>query len=250
MSQSTQSRRDVLALLGSVAAFTLAPQAHALEAPSSAPEIDEYPYTIADEPWPSLLGNHRVHVYADKPGTAVWAHLPWRRTDNNPEQKAILVYDEHGTEVLNVATPRLEDECGDVVFEAKQPGSFFVYYLPHADIKSHHSALGPKGQYRKPLNRADASWTGKYGSASQRTMQALPKVRVIAFQARTALDSFYPMLVPATRSEVQQLCQKYPRPVLLFPEDREHPIQMDDRLPLRWIQRGPENHFASTVLRG
>jgi len=47
-------------------------------------DSQEIPYTVADEPWPQLLGNHRVHVYADKANEAVWVRIPWRRTDADP----------------------------------------------------------------------------------------------------------------------------------------------------------------------
>lgn len=242
-------RRDVLALLGSAAALALAPARLSATPSDEKSDLEEYPYTVAQEPWPEPLGNHRVHVYADQPAEAVWAHIPWRRTDSDPEQKAILVFSEDGSEVVNTAAPNVKERSGDVVFEVKQPGSYFIYYLPHAPRKpGNHAAGGLAGQYRKAPVLDESSWGKRY--LSQERFRSLPQARTVEFQARTALDSFYPMLVPATASEVQRLCEKYPQPILLFAEDREHPIKMDDRLPLLWIQTGPRQSFSGTAFRG
>ena len=245
-----QTRRNVLTFLGSAAALSLVPQKLSAKQADQRPDLQAYPYTVVAEPWPQPLGNHRVHVYVDHANEAIWAHIPWRRTDSDLDQKAILVFNTDGTEIVNVAAPHITEVFGDVVFEANQPGSYFIYYLPHEELRGPQSVLGPKGQYRRPQQRGEVSWIRNYNSLSEQRLESLPRARVIEFQARTALDSFYPMLVPATDSEVQEQCEKHPQPILLFPEDREYPIKMDDRLPLRWIQRSFLNTFAGTALRG
>jgi hypothetical protein len=67
------------------------------------PEID-FPYTVAAKPWLRSLGNHRVRLYVDKPAEAVWAHIPWRRVDHKPEDKAVLVFSASGSHILNATT--------------------------------------------------------------------------------------------------------------------------------------------------
>ena len=65
------------------------------KAPAEVPEID-FPYSVAGMPWLRSLGNHRVRVYVDIPAEAVWAHIPWRRVDHKPEDKAVLVFSGSG----------------------------------------------------------------------------------------------------------------------------------------------------------
>ncbi len=245
-----QSRRDVLAFLGSAATLALVPEKLSARQGGERPEIQEYPYTVVAEPWPYFLGNHRVQVFSDQASEAVCAHIPWRRVDSDPDQKAVLVFDRTGREIVNVVTPNVTQEFGDVIFKAEQPGIYFIYYLPHEELKGPRSVLGPKGRYRKPQQRGETSWIKLHNTSSKQWLDSLPKARVIEFQARTAFDSFYPMLVPAADSEVRKLCERYSQYVLLFPEDREHPIKMADRLPLRWIQNGPGNTYTGVALRG
>jgi hypothetical protein len=77
-----------------------------------------------------------------------------------------------------------------------------------------------------------------------------PQARVVEFQARTELDAFHPMEVAASDREIKEMCARHPQPILLFPEDRVHTIQMYDKLPLRWIRNGPTSSFAGKALRG
>ena len=248
------SRRNVLTFLGSATAGSLLPRTLSAQIAQTLEAFDDIPFSVADTPWVTLLGNHRVHLWVENPAEAVHVHIPWRRVDQNPELKALQLFDPQGSEVLNFITGHIGAESGDVVFEAKHSGIYRLYYLPQAEVKGNRSALGPKGRYRSPQQTADAAWAHRFTSSrstqSSASWRRLPQARVIEFQARTALDSFYPMEVAATVSEVQRLCATHPTPILLFPEDRDHPIQMKDVLPRRWIQSGPQHTFSATVLLG
>jgi len=203
----------------------------------------EVPYTVAAQPWPEALGNHRAVVHVETASEAVLAHLPWRRHDDHPERKAVLVFDDAGRQVTNSTTGRLDAESGDVIFQASRPGDYYIYYLPHADPGNRRPAVGDKGQYRAPEKIADAAWDGRIGSP-------LPRAVPWEFQARTAFDSFYPMEVPATAEEVGRLGASHRKPYLLFPEPRERAIRMTDALPYSWVQSGPADQFAGTAWRG
>jgi hypothetical protein len=221
--------------------------------PAEVSELD-FPYTVAGTPWLRSLGNHRVRIHVDLPAEAVWAHIPWRRVDQQPEDKAVLLFSSSGSQVLNAIPLEINEEFGDILFEAKEAGDYFVYYLPQKEVPPHASALGPKGSYRAPQAPPRSSWTDRFATqafkASTAAWQRRPQARVVEFQARTELDSFQPMEVAATDREVGAMCARHAQPLLLFPEDRLHPIQMYDKLPLRWVRNGPASSFSGSALRG
>jgi hypothetical protein len=189
-------------------------------------------------------------VTVDAPAKAVAVHVPWRRHDENPERKAVLVCGADEAAVPNVLISHLSGASADVVFEAKTAGDYFLYYLPQVDPAAannrdaHEGHIERKGQYRVLQDTADPAWVAsvKEGSTAQ--------AKVAEFQARTAFDSFYPMEVCANSEELASLRKRHPQPFLLFPEDRDHPIRLTKTIPLRWAQSGPREHFEAKVFRG
>lgn len=201
------------------------------------------PYGVAAQPWPENLGNHRALVRVSAPSDAVSVHIPWRRSDESPEKKAVLVFDDAGRPVPNSTVLRMKAESGEVVFQAAHAGEYSIYYLPHADLGNRRPALGEKGQYMAPAASADPGWLGRTGGV-------LPSAALVQLQSRTAFDSFYPMEVAATPKEVRQLAAAHPQPFLLFPEPRERAIRMTATLPYTWIQSGPKDGFERIAWRG
>jgi hypothetical protein len=53
----------------------------------------------------------------------------------------------------------------------------------------------------------------------------------------------------ASPAEVERMLGVHREPMLLFAEDREHPIRMP-ALPIRWVTRGPGSAFSGTADRG
>jgi hypothetical protein len=213
-----------------------------LAATLSAVLAQEVPYGVVAQPWPEVLGNQRAVLRVDTPSDAIVAHLPWRRHDDHPEQKAVLVFDDSGQPVVNSTTCHLTAESADVVFQASRRGDYYVYFFPQAGLGERHPAPG-KGEYRAPQPPADQAWLRRMGAS-------LPRAAVVEFEARTAFDSFYPMEVAATAEEVRRLGAAHRRPFLLFPEARERAIRMTDALPYSWIQSGPGDRFAGSAWRG
>jgi hypothetical protein len=184
------------------------------------------------------LGNHRAVLDVAGGTEAAWAHLPWRRRDAEPEKKAVLVHDAAGERVTNVVALDVNREYGDLAFEpASGPGTYYVYYLPHATSGRTYS---PTVQYVTPEATADRGWLERHGLAEGEKWRELPQARLVRFEACSDFHRLDPMETIATEDETRALVAANPgQPLLVFPEDRLFPIRMTRDLPLRWIERGP-----------
>ncbi len=56
-------------------------------------DSDTLAYRVADSPWPPTLGSHRAVVRVAAPVEAVLATFPWRRRDQYPERKDVVIID-------------------------------------------------------------------------------------------------------------------------------------------------------------
>jgi hypothetical protein len=215
---------------------------------AQAPAADtDVPYGVAA--WAESLGNHRARVRVVAAADAVRIHIPWRRRDDEPERKAVVVADiATGKLVRNVAPISITREAGDVAFKPEAgPGEYAVYFMP---VSVTGWENGPTVTYPPPADTADPAWLLRNGLPSG-AWQALPEARLLAIEARGEFQRRDPMELPATATEMQALLAAHARePYLLFPEDREHAIRMPDALPLRWIRRGPSAAFTGMTPRG
>jgi len=216
-------------------------------------DVGEMAYGVADKPWPERLGNHRVRLHVAEKTDAVWAHIPWRRRDRDPEKKATLVVDAAtGQQVLNVVRLSITREVGDLVFQpVTSPGEYWVYFLPYQGETSSF----PRVTYVPPQATADQAWVRRHGLGESQLPEArwrsLPSAKVLGIQAISEFHRFDPMEVIATARETDALlATRAGKPFLLFPEDRRFPIRMTDDLPLSWVRRGPGNQFQSEADRG
>lgn len=206
----------------------------------------ELKYTDGNNRWnPDLLGNHRAVVQFSGSGTVAKTTIEWRRRDENPEQKRIIVQDaKTGKDILNVKSDIINRESGTVLFEpVSGKGTYYVYYLPYIDEGP--NVYYPKGVYAKPGNTADAAWLSKVKTDLKANCS------VSEIQSINAFNSFYPMEVIATAAETQNImAQNKGKAFLVFPEDRMNSIRMQKDLPKRWIDKGVQNTFTDTALRG
>jgi hypothetical protein len=212
------------------------------------------PWGVAAQPWPETLGNYRARIQVDQKADAVWARLPWRRRDLEPEKKNVVVVDmTTGRTVTNVVRAQIHREFGDLVFQpATAPGEYGVYYLPFKHIGAGYF---PNTAYDVPGDTADPAWRERSGltpaGLAAGRWQEFPRARVLEFQARTEFDRVDPMEVIATADEIQALLEQNPEPAyLLFPEDRRFPIRMTDDLPMRWATAGAARSFRGEVQPG
>ena len=212
---------------------------------------EEVPYGVPEKPWDTKWGNHRARVTVDTAADAVWVHLPWRRRDDLPQDKAVIVVEAATkTPVENVVRAQINRECGDLVFQAPSAGEYHIYCMPFTIQGSYF----PTTLYTKPKATADAAWVAKHGLGDADLpagkWQQLPKAKVVAFEARTDFDRMDPMEVIATAAETTKLlADNAGRVYLVFPEDRKFPIRMTDELPERWIRSGPGSEFRGEAMR-
>lgn len=205
-------------------------------------------YTNCNNCWnPDSLGNHRAVIQFTGRGDLAKAIIGWRRRDENPGQKRIIVQDaKTGQKILNVQATGISREKGTVLFEpVSGPGLYYVYYMPYK-YEGPNSNY-PKGLYQKPENTADEKWL----SSIQSKPGAPANCVVKEMQSINELNSFYPMEVIATAAETKNLIDKNSgKAFLVFPENRMNSIRMKNDLPQRWILKGNRHSFTDTALRG
>lgn len=193
------------------------------------------------------LGNHRVVLQVREQAGVVIAEIPWRRRDTRPEQKNVVIVDATtGSRVLNAHWIRRDREAGVVVFQpTTSRGRYFAYYLLYLPKGSKNY---PKGSYQPFQETASPEWLRSIAAFPP---DSLPRVLVEQFQSIDPFNSFYPMEVIATASEVQSMVQSHKdRDYLLFPEERSHSIRMTTDLPYHWAASGPADHFEGEAARG
>lgn len=195
------------------------------------------------------LGNHRVVVSVEKPADAVLATIEWRRRDQNPEDKNLIVVDATtGKRITNVCRFAVNRERGEVVFQPQTvPGEYYIYYLKNVMSGSRYY---PTVNYPPFENTASADWVKK-NKLSGKKAPSLPAARIVQFQAIDQLNSFYPMEVIATADETARLLKKHPSEnYILFTEDRKYPIRMTTDIPYKWIADDWHDTFTGEADKG
>ncbi|MCW3462290.1 glycoside hydrolase domain-containing protein [Chitinophaga nivalis] len=202
-------------------------------------------YTVGNNSWNAdSLGNHRAVVSFNGNGKVARVIIPWRRRDEHPELKRIIIQDAQTKQkITNVKTGTLNREQGDIYFEpVSGKGNYYIYYLP---AKSGGNPNYPQDAYLAPEQTADNSWLQVAAAPVK------PNAMLKELEAIDTFNTFYPMEVIATAAEKQQLLLKHPGAgYMIFPEDRQFPVKMTDDLPQRWIQQGPSQAFAGQADKG
>ena len=191
-------------------------------------------FRVAQTPWePNGMGNHRVVVQAAASETPVYIDIPWRRTDENPEQKLVRVFNGAGAEVLNVKPFEVTAEKGRFLFEAKTAGTYYFYYLP---FNAPTGYFDDPGTYFPPNYSADPAWLAKHGlNGKDVALDSLAKAQVEAIESRDQFESLYPMGVPMTAQEKADFLTSHRGgPLVLVGESHEFPITKGPFVPMRW----------------
>ena len=199
------------------------------------------------------LGNHRAVIRVTKEEDAVMIYVPWRRHDENPEKKGVILIDSStGKQIKNIHTLKIIREYGIFVFQPKTaPGTYYLYYfVPRTTGKNY-----PEVTYLPPKKSARLAWLKKYDLDKENPppekMAKLTKAELVQFQSIDEFNSFYPMEIIATKGEVNYLTRRNKnKSFMLFPEDRSNPIKMTKDLPFKWINEGPRDTFTAEVNMG
>lgn len=190
-------------------------------------------------------GNHRAVVACDRPGECVLAHIEWRRHDDNPASKGIIVENSNGERVNSYAL-NVTQMTGDVVFEAKTSGKYYVYYMPYLPEEAYSIE---KSNYFVPNQGIDKEWVKRNGLENP-NFGSMPKAKQVEIQARDEFNSMYFMEVPASKEEKASLEKTNEFPYMIFCEDRLNHIKMKDYVPYKWYKSGEITSFEGTVQPG
>ncbi len=201
-------------------------------------------FSSANNNWDAdSLGDFRAIVRVKDSVDVIRAYIEWRRRDEHPEFKRIIVVDSATSQkVLNVKADSIFRQSGEVYFEPTSgTGTYYVYYMPY---KNEGRSNYPKGVYLKPEQTASQQWLDKLSNT-------IPLTFCYEIQSVNAFNSMFPMEIIAAKSKTDSLLNNYTdKSFIVFPEDRMHPIKMTKDLPQRWIVKGVQNNFADTTLKG
>ncbi len=198
------------------------------------------------------LGNHRALIKVAAKSNAVLAHIDWRRRDHHPEKIDVVVVEARtGKRIKNVVRQNINREFGELIFQAPSAGLYYFYYMPHVMSKGNY----PKTAYNVPVDIAEKSWITKNKLSSlpltSVQLSKFQKVSAKEIQSIDAFNSFYPMEVIASETEISNLLKKNAGiPFLIFPEYRKYSIRMTDDIPQRWAIRGAKAPLNDMVLKG
>ena len=205
-------------------------------------------YSTCNQCWNAdSLGNHRfvIQIHQTSSPDAVHVIIPWRRRDNNPDQKRIIIEDAQTHQrILNVFAKTVQREYGDIFFNPQSGnGNYYLYYMPY---KNEGRSNYPRGVYLRPDTTTDNSWLSKI-NASQNDEDNYS----LEYQSIDSFNSFYPMEFIATAGEKKSFITKYAaNDFILIPENRMLPIRMKYDLPMKWMNKDLSKPFTGEAGKG
>lgn len=189
-------------------------------------------YTSGNDSWDAdNFGNHRAVVVCNTNVSNARVKIEWRRRDEHPENIKLIVADAvSGTVIQNIKPVNINREFGDFIFQTVTGSSkYYVYYLPY-EMKGRSNY--PAGKYQKPIYNASDEWLKTIDVSTLQYNATCNEIQSI-----DTFNSFYPMEIIATKAETEKLISdSKQKDFVVFPEDREHPVKMENDLPQRWIK--------------
>ena len=135
------------------------------------------------------IGNPRVVLKFNEAGKIVKAIIPWRRRDNDPQDKRIIIEDAKPQQkVINAKSSILDRQYCIIYFEpVSGKGTYYAYYMAY---KNEGRSNYPKGVYMKPDTTASAEWLNALNFNNN-----IPLAEAKEFKSIDAFNSFYQMEV-------------------------------------------------------
>ena len=202
---------------------------------------------------PEGLGNHRAVIKTEEAAEIVWTRIAWRRFDLLPEYKGIVItFAENDAPVENLVTLNLSPEYADILFEAKQAGEYYVYYMPYREVKREWNPFPEYFATKQP----SALWLAKTEPMASEILKGeIPKnvIRAAALRLESngELNSFGKMETPATAAEKESfLLREKKQSLIFFQEPVTSPIRKGDKIPFLWTQTGPQRQCLLSGVPG
>ncbi len=199
-------------------------------------------YSVPEKPWEESFGNHRAVLEVDRETFAAHLDLVWRRQDLNPQDRKFLIVSQEGDTVENIHRKMVNQERCQIMFGPVEKGIYYFYYLPFK-VQYQHGFYSK--DYLTQEDPPNKGWLAQLDKGGYSPLQA----QIISIQSRTAFDSFYPMEVTALEAEKTAYSRAYPVDYLIFTEDRQYPVRMDDHIPSRWLDRDQHATFSGVAMR-
>ena len=193
------------------------------------------------------LGNQRAVIQVESNADAVRVRIPWRRKDNQPEKKDLILTDAStGKRITNLFRSIVNQEFGEIIFQpVTGKGLYYLYYLPSRNTGNWWL---PTASYQPASETSSPDWLKKNRIPTPDAL--FPEATVLRFESVSDEHSFFPMGIPATESEKKKLIEQHnDKAFIVFTEDRKFPIQTAESIPFRWVQHGTTNQFSGTALR-
>lgn len=197
------------------------------------------------------LGDQRAVIRVRQAAPAVRVTIPWRRRDSLPEGRDIVVLSQASGKSMRLARGHIDRDAGTIAFEpADGPGEYDVYYLRYTgSVRANY----PRVSYPRP-SPGDSAWIRLLALEPEGMgdgWRGLPEAELVEIQSDGAWNSLAPMELIAGKEETRALLERHAgAALLLFPEDREHPIRMTRDLPHRWIEAGANGPVRISGVRG
>ncbi len=241
----------LLTLLAAAPADTTVAPGQLYRAPAIADTVDGVTWGVGNwTPWLEAgakgdsWGNHRAVVQLDgATGDAVAVTIPWRRHDDHPETKAVVVLDAATGQPVNSLVHHIDNVSGEIVFEPHSGSTtYHVYYMPWRSTGGYY----PKVTYPAVMHQSDAAWTAQ---AAARDFDSLAEARTTRIESVNAFHSFFPMEVIATPEATARFLQAAGGWALVA-EHRDFPVAMRRFIPQHWVRRADPTTLESRALRG
>lgn len=201
-------------------------------------------YKLDTHRWnPDSLGNHRAVLSVNNNQAIAKARILWRRADENPQLKGLILQDANGKNITNFKTGVFTNDELELMFQPTSgKGVYHLYFMPY---QNEGGSSYPKGIYIKPKELATQQWLESV------TNNIPVNTTLLKIESVDSFNAFTPLEIPATIAETDLFLKKYAsEDFLLFPEARTNVIKTFDKIPYAWLKKQPQQPFKGEAEKG